>query len=88
MAPQMKARLYIGGAIEDQGFDDAQKARLDKALTEAGVDHTIETYKARHGWVPSDTPVHDPVEAERHWKTLFELFGGTLDPGRSTRRAA
>lgn len=88
LAPQVKARLYIGGAMEDQGFDDAQKARLDKALSEAGVDHTIETYQARHGWVPSDTPVHDSVEAERHWKTLFELFAATLGPDQSTRRAA
>jgi hypothetical protein len=28
--------------------------------------------------VPSDMPVHDPIEAERHWATLFELFGNSL----------
>jgi len=78
LAPQMKGRVYVGGAIEDRGFDDAQKARLERALTEAGVDHTIETYNARHGWVPSDTAVHDPVATERHWETLFALFRGTL----------
>jgi carboxymethylenebutenolidase len=78
LAPNMKGRVYVGGAIEDAGFDDAQKERLDRALTEAGVEHTVETYQARHGWVPSDTAVHDPVEAERHWKTLLTLFGATL----------
>jgi carboxymethylenebutenolidase len=78
LAPKMKARVYVGGAIEDAGFDDAQKQLLDDTLTAAGVDHKVETYNARHGWVPADTPVHDPVETERHWKTLLDLFGSTL----------
>jgi carboxymethylenebutenolidase len=47
-------------------------------LTAAGVDHRVETYNAKHGWVPSDTPVHDLAEAERHWRTLFALFDETL----------
>ena len=42
----MKARVYVGGAMEDPSFDDAQKQRLEQALTEAGVDHKIETYDA------------------------------------------
>ncbi|HEX3757952.1 MAG TPA: dienelactone hydrolase family protein [Kofleriaceae bacterium] len=77
-APRIRARVYVGGASEDPSFPDAMKARLDTALTEAGVDHTIETYAARHGWVPSDTPVHDPAAAERHWQTLFALLDGAL----------
>ena len=78
LAPRMKARVYVAGAIEDKGFDDAQKQRLDDALTAARVEHRVETYPARHGWVPSDTPVHDPAAAERHWETLFDLFDRTL----------
>ena len=78
LAPQITARLYVGRAKEDRGFDEAQMLRLQRALTEAGVRHTIETYDARHGWVPADTPVHDPLEAERHWQTLFELFAEKL----------
>ncbi|NUP69587.1 MAG: dienelactone hydrolase family protein [Gemmatimonadaceae bacterium] len=81
LAPAMQARVYVAGAIEDAGFDDAQKQRLEDALTAAGVDHRIETYDARHGWVPSDTPAHDPAAAERHWRTLFDLFGGTIGRG-------
>jgi dienelactone hydrolase len=42
------------------------------------VDHTIETYQARHGWVLSDTPAYDPAAAERHWQTLLALFDATL----------
>jgi carboxymethylenebutenolidase len=78
LAPVMQARVYVAGAIEDPGFDDAQKQRLENALTAAGVDHRVETYNARHGWVPSDTPVHDVAATERHWETLLELLGGTL----------
>ncbi|HET7584302.1 MAG TPA: dienelactone hydrolase family protein [Gemmatimonadaceae bacterium] len=78
LAPRIAARVYVGVAIEDANFDDAQKARLERALADAGVAHTIETYNARHGWVPADTPVHDAAAAERHWRTLFELFGETL----------
>lgn len=78
LAPNMKARVYVGGAKEDASFDDAQKARLEAALTEAGVDHRIETYDAKHGWVPSDTAVHDPLATERHWETLLTLFDSTL----------
>jgi carboxymethylenebutenolidase len=88
LAPRMTARVYVAGAIEDRGFDDAQKARLEQALTEAGVDHRIETYNARHGWVPRDTPVHDPAATERHWQTLFDLFAGTLGDGGAPRAAA
>jgi len=78
LAPKMKARVYIAGAIEDASFSDEQKQRLEQALTAAHVDHVIETYPARHGWVPSDTPVHDPAQAERHWTTLLDLFEKTL----------
>jgi carboxymethylenebutenolidase len=80
LAPKMRARIYIGGAIEDQSFPDDMKQRLERALTEAGVDHTIETYQAKHGWVFRDTPVYDAAAAERHWQSLRELFKAKLNP--------
>jgi len=78
LAPKMKSRLYIAGAIEDQSFPDDMKARLEEALTTAGVDHRIETYQAKHGWVLRDTPVYDAAAAQRHWQTLIALFEATL----------
>ena len=78
LAPNMKARVYVAGAIKDPNFDDAQKARLEQTLTEAGVDHTIETYQALHGFVPRDTPVHDEAATAKHWETLLALFADTL----------
>jgi carboxymethylenebutenolidase len=78
LAPKMKSRVYIAGAIEDQGFPDDMKERLEEALTKAGIDHRIETYQAKHGWVFRDTPVYDAAAAERHWQTMFALFDETL----------
>jgi carboxymethylenebutenolidase len=78
LAPRMKARVYVAGAIEDASFPDAMKARLEDALSRAGVDHVIETYPARHGWVLRDTPAHDAAACERHWKTLLNLMDGAL----------
>ena len=72
-------RVYVAGAIEDASFSEEQKDRLEKALTEAGVDHLVETYPgARHGFAVPDLPVFNPAAAERHWTTLFRLYEETL----------
>ena len=78
LAPKMKARVYIAGAIEDESFPDSMKQRLEEALTTAGVDHKIETYPAKHGWVFRDTPVYDAAAAERHWQSLVALLNTTF----------
>jgi carboxymethylenebutenolidase len=78
LAPKMKARIYVGGAIDDRSFDDEQKARFDKALTDAGVDHVIETYQAKHGFVPPDMPSYDAAAAQRHDETLLALLRNVL----------
>lgn len=85
-ADNIRARVYVAGAIEDRNFDDAQKARLERALTDAGVDHVVTTYPARHGWVPRDTPVHDEAQTARHWSTLLALFDETLGGARAATR--
>lgn len=78
LAPKIKSRVYVAGAIEDQSFPDEMKERLEVALTSAGVDHEIETYQAKHGWVLRDTPAYDAAAAERHWQTLIEVLEATL----------
>jgi carboxymethylenebutenolidase len=78
LASKIKAKVFIGAATEDQSFDDAQQTRLTKAFDDAHVDYKLEVFPAKHGWVPSDMPVHDQAEAEHHWKTLLDLFGKTL----------
>jgi carboxymethylenebutenolidase len=75
LAPRIRAKVYVAGAIEDASFPEEQKERLDKALTEAGVQHEIETYPARHGWVFRDTLTYDPAACERHWESLVRVLG-------------
>ncbi len=78
LAPKIKSRVYVAGAIEDASFPDEMKARLETALGQAGVEHTIETYPAKHGWVFRDTPVYDAAASDRHWSALLALFDATL----------
>jgi len=78
LAPKMKARVYVAGATEDPSFPEDMKARLEQALASAGVDHRIETYPAKHGWVLRDMPVYDAAATERHWTTLLALLDSTL----------
>jgi len=74
----ISGRVYVGGAIEDDGFTEADKEKLDAALTAANVEHIVEFYPARHGWAVPDMPVFDPAAAERHWDATFKLFNETL----------
>jgi carboxymethylenebutenolidase len=85
LAPKIKSRVYVAGAIEDASFTDEMKARLEDALTKAGVDHKIETYPAKHGWVFRDTPVYDAAAAERNWQTLAALLDSKLKGGPEAR---
>ena len=79
LAPKMTARILVAGADEDRSFDAAQCARLDRAMKEAGVAAEVSIWPgAKHGWVPTDMPVHNPEAAERHWLELVKLFDGTL----------
>jgi carboxymethylenebutenolidase len=78
LAPKIKSRVYVAGAIDDASFPDEMKARLEEALSAAAVDHRIETYQAKHGWVFRDTPVYDAAAAERHWQSMLALFEETL----------
>jgi carboxymethylenebutenolidase len=72
---KITGRVYVAGAVEDESFPEVQKKRLEWALTEAGVDHLIETYPgARHGFAVSDVLAFDPPAAERHWAASFRLF--------------
>jgi carboxymethylenebutenolidase len=78
LAKDIKGEIYVGGAMDDRSFDDAQKDRLRAAFDEAGVEYTLETYPAKHGWVPADTPAHDAAQAERHFENAFRLFESAL----------
>ncbi len=77
-ADTMQAVVYVGGAEKDASFTKDHAEQLEKALTAAGVEHTIETYAAGHGYAVPDNQSYDAAAAERHWTTMRELFGANL----------
>jgi carboxymethylenebutenolidase len=74
----MKATVYVAGAENDASFTPDQAETLDKALTAAGVTHTVEFYPAAHGFAVPDNPPYDKDAAERHWIALQQLFETAL----------
>ena len=79
LAPKIKARVYVGGADQDGSYPPEMAEKLDKALTEAKVDHRCEIYEgALHGWTMADFPIYNEPAAERHWRELLALFEATL----------
>jgi carboxymethylenebutenolidase len=80
LASQMTATVYVAGAENDASFDDEQFQRLSTALADAGVDHTLVTYPALHGFAVPDNPTFDESASKRHWQALEELYGSALAP--------
>jgi carboxymethylenebutenolidase len=79
LAPRMRARVYVGVAEIDPSFPPEQQHRLETALSDGGVDYTIETYKgAKHGFAVTGHLVYDRDSSERHWQRLLHLFKETL----------
>ena len=73
------AKVFVGGADQDQGFPPEQAERLRGALGAARVEHQVEIFEgARHGYVMTDLSVYDEAGAERHWRELVALFDSTL----------
>lgn len=78
LADKIQAAVYVGGAKGDASFTPAQAETLDKALTAAGVEHTIEIYDAGHGFAVPDNAPYDPAAAQRHWEAMESFFGARL----------
>lgn len=80
LADRIRAAIYVGAAENDGSFPPEQAEKLDKALTDTGVEHTIEWYPAPHGFAVPDNAPYDQAAAERHWMAMAAFFGGHL-PG-------
>jgi len=79
LSPRIAARDYVAGADHDDYYPPEMAARLDQALSDAGVDHRCEIYPgALHGWTIKDFPVYNEAAAEHHWDELLTLFADTL----------
>ncbi|HTU76127.1 MAG TPA: dienelactone hydrolase family protein [Trebonia sp.] len=78
-ADQITATVYVAGAVEDGSFTPEQAELLRKALAEAGVAHTVETYPAKHGFSVHDhSAAYDADAAQRHYEALTTLYANTL----------
>lgn len=78
LADQIQAAVYVGGAQDDASFTADAAETLDKALTDARVEHTIEWYAAAHGFAVPDNPPYDKAAAQRHWDAMRDFFGAHL----------
>jgi carboxymethylenebutenolidase len=73
-ASDMQAEIYVAAAENDPTFPPEQYERLEQALSDAGVRHTMETYPAGHGFAVVDNPTYDPAAEQRHWDALAALY--------------
>jgi carboxymethylenebutenolidase len=78
LADRITGTVYVAGAKDDDSFTAGQAELLERALTDARVDHTLEFYPARHGFAVPDNPTYDAQADARHWKALRELYGAHL----------
>ncbi len=75
---QTTATVYVAGAEEDNSFTAEQADLLRSALTDAGVEHTVEFYPAHHGFAVPDNPTYDEQASARHWQALQHLYQANL----------
>jgi carboxymethylenebutenolidase len=85
LVPKMKARMYVGVAINDDERAPMDKDTLKAAFAAAKVPAEVEVYaKAQHGWCMSDMPaqagmpIYSKVDAERAWGKLLALYKTAL----------
>lgn len=78
LAGYISGAVYVGAAENDGSFPPAQADALTAALTDAGVEHTIEWYSAPHGFAVPDNPTYDEAASERHWMAMAAFFGSHL----------
>ncbi len=78
LADRIEAAVYVGGAENDASYTVADAARLDAALTDAGVEHVMEWYPAAHGFAVTDNAPYDELAAERHWRAMAAFFADHL----------
>ncbi|MGN6678799.1 MAG: dienelactone hydrolase family protein [Streptosporangiaceae bacterium] len=78
LADGIAATIYVAGAVDDRAFTALQAELLERALTDAGVDHTVEFYQAPHGFAVPDNPTYDADAEARHWAALAALYQAHL----------
>lgn len=79
LVPKLAAEVYIASADNYGSYPPSMAARLEDALTKAGVHHRAEMYPgAAHGWMVPDFPVYEQDAADRGWEVMVGLFDPVL----------
>ncbi len=78
LVPRMRAAVYVAAATDDASFDADQHERLRAAFDDAGVEGSIETYPAAHGFAVPDNPTHDEAADRRHREALADFLAAHL----------
>ncbi len=77
-ADHIRAAVYVGAAQDDRSFTPQDGETLAKALTAAGVEHTIDWYPALHGFAVPDNAPYDESAAARHWEATESFLSAHL----------
>lgn len=77
--PQVAARLYFAHAVQDKSMNAEAIQQFERVLATYGGSYESETYEGSlHGWTVPDNPVFNPLQADRAFYKLTELFSATL----------
>lgn len=72
------ARFLVLQAQNDDAQQPQVKEDLKRAFAQAHRPATVEVYPANHGWCVPGSQVYDPVQAERAWTALLQLYRTAL----------
>lgn len=84
LLPQMKGRMYVGVASNDDAQQPDAKDKLREAFAAAKMPAEIEVYPSLHGWCMSDMPagdgkpIYNKADAEKAWTKLLALYKTAL----------
>lgn len=79
LLPRVKARLYVGHAVNDRTMPAEAIDRFNQALASWGGTYESEVYDgASHGWTVPDHPAYNRPQAERAFGKLSALLSEEL----------
>lgn len=79
LVPQIKGRMLVAVAANDDERDPKSKDLLKEAFAAARVPATVEVYPgANHGWTVRGSAAYNEPAAERAWAELLKLYKAAL----------
>lgn len=74
-----RASYHIAIAVDDDEKEPLAKIVLEQSFAITARPATMEVYPgAQHGWMMTDSPIYDAVQAERGWAAMLGLYERAL----------